>query len=130
MAKTEILLKGYAAEMLVAGNLILGGIPSFLCPPNWEKYDIIAEPPGRKQQRISVKCRGSSYIDFRPDEFDWLAIMLIKDKSNRFFIIPSAVAKEQSAKKTSKKGPGLHTINHKTVPEKFCKYENNFCLNP
>jgi len=115
---------GDAAEMLVAAHLTLKGIPSFLAPVNHPGYDIIAAPNGRALQKISVKCRGNSNISFRPEKFDWLAIVLINEEPYQIFIIPSSVAREKS----KKNGEDLRTISRKKVPITFEDYENNFTL--
>jgi hypothetical protein len=120
--------RGDAAEMLVAANLTLNGIPSLLAPENWPGYDVIAEH-GKRLQKISVKCRGPSGIDFRPKDFDWLAIVLIDESPREFFIIPASVAAEKSKPKNSKrKDNGLRTLSVRFVRKNFQKYLNNFKL--
>jgi hypothetical protein len=44
--------------MLVAAELTLAGIPAMKMPDNWPDYDVIAQPPGKKSLRISVKSCG------------------------------------------------------------------------
>jgi len=116
--------RGDAAEMLVAANLTLNGIPSFMAPVNWPEYDVIAAPKGKHLQKIQVKCRGNSKVDFRPEKFDWLAIVLINEKPYQFFIIPSKIA----ARNAKRKENGLHTINFRTVPANIEKFHDNFEL--
>jgi hypothetical protein len=115
---------GDAAEMLVAAHLTLHGIPSFTGPANWPGYDVIAAPKGKPLQKVSVKCRGSSSINFRPEDFDWLAIVLINKDPYQFFVIP----KKKAAKLAKRKKDCLHTIYVKSVPETFKTYKNNFQL--
>ncbi len=115
---------GDAAEMLVVGHLTLHGIPSFLGPANWPKYDVIAQPPDKPLQKISVKCRGTGPINFRPEGFDWLAIVLINKAPYQFFIIP----KNMAAKRANVVDNGLYTIYVNSVPKKFETYKDNFRL--
>jgi len=115
---------GDAAEMLVAANLTLNGIPSFISPVNWPGYDVVAEPSPKRLIKISVKCRRISKIDFRPEKFDWLAIVLIDQKQYQCFIVPSKIATKNAKKKEN----GLHTINFTEVRAKFEKYQDSFAL--
>ena len=115
---------GDAAEMLVVGHLTLNGIPSFLGPANWPKYDVIAQPPGKPLQKISVKCRGTGPINFRPEDFDWLAIVLINKAPYQFFIIP----KRMAAKHANGENSGLYTIYVNSVAKNFGAYRDNFRL--
>src|SRR6266540_4264624 len=48
---------GDAGEMLVAAELTLHGIPSFIVPSNWPRYDVVAQHPALGLQRISIKTR-------------------------------------------------------------------------
>src|SRR6267154_1358058 len=73
---------GDAGEMLVAAELTLQGIPSFIVPSNWPSYDIVAQPPGGELQRISVKTRtfakSGNFVGYNDDDqFDWLAIVIL-----------------------------------------------------
>jgi hypothetical protein len=99
---------GDACEMLVTGELTLAGIPALRVPDSWPGYDVIAHPPDRARQRISVKSRtleepAPRYIAFDPSTCDWLAVVLVFPPSNggqvsrRFFIIPKDVANEHSS---------------------------------
>src|ERR1700680_2086388 len=115
---------GDAAEMMVAANLTLCGVPSFTGPVNWPGYDVIAAPRNKPSQRVSVKCRGTSNINFRPADFDWLAIVVINERPYRFFILPRDVA----VKHSTETGEGLRTLYLKSVPAKFAAYEDNFEL--
>ena len=45
---------GDAGEMLVAAELTLHGIPTFIVPSNWPGYDVVAQPKGKPLQRIPV----------------------------------------------------------------------------
>ena len=48
---------GDACEMLVNAELTLAGNPALKMPDGWPGYDLIAQPPGKEPQRISVKSR-------------------------------------------------------------------------
>ena len=66
---------GDAAEMLVAAELTLSGVPALKVPDNWPGYDVIAQPRNKEPQRISVKCRkfnSPSNVVFKPKTFDWM----------------------------------------------------------
>jgi hypothetical protein len=90
---------GDACEMLVAAELTLAGVPSIKGPDNWPGYDVIAQPPSKAPQRVSVKSRtfkpGAAYVTYlETDSFEWLAIVLLPgcgESRRRFFIIPRAV---------------------------------------
>lgn len=104
---------GDACEMLVAGELTLAGNPALKGPDYWPGYDLIAQPPGKEPQRISLKSRtfkhgAAYYVDYlETDNFDWLAIVLLPGSSQtqrRYFLIPRALAdaKARRDKPTSK----------------------------
>jgi hypothetical protein len=121
---------GDAAEMLVAGELTLHGRPAFIVPANWPGYDVVAQPPNAAPQRVSVKSRDrTTYFDFDPDTFDWLAIVILTQAQRRFFIVPRDVAVAHSYLRdfpSRKGGPrGLHV---RTVLKELSVYENNFEL--
>src|SRR5712672_1398587 len=91
---------GDAGEMLVAAELTLHCIPSFIVPSNWPAYDIVAQRPGGELQRISVKTRtfakSGNFVGYNDDDhFDWLAIVILPAEGvegRRIFIIPKTVA--------------------------------------
>jgi len=116
---------GTAGEQLVAAYLTLHGVPSFTVPVDWPGYDVVAAPKGKCLQRISVKCRGTSNIQFHPSVLDWLAIVLINQAPYRIFVIPRGIAVQRS-KKYNKKG--FRTLPVKKVPQIFKEYENKFEL--
>jgi hypothetical protein len=84
-----------ACEMLVTAELTLAGVPAHKMPDNWPSYVIIAQPPDRGPQRISVKSRtftnGNTHVYYsETEQFDWLAIVLLPGDSEtqrRLFII-------------------------------------------
>ncbi|TPJ53527.1 hypothetical protein FJ462_33180, partial [Mesorhizobium sp. B2-6-7] len=59
---------GDAAEMIVAAELTLAGVPALKVPDNWPSYDVIAQPVDDAPQRISVKARtfkaGAAYVQY------------------------------------------------------------------
>lgn len=93
---------GDAAEMLVAAELTLAGVPALKVPDNWPGYDVVAQRPGgEKPLRISVKSRTvngrNPYIRDCEDAtaFDWLAIVLLGcdgERHRRIFMVPQAAA--------------------------------------
>jgi hypothetical protein len=118
---------GAAAEQLVAANLTLvGDIPSFTVPVDWPGYDVVATPKGKPLQRVSVKCRGTSSIQFLPSVLDWLAIVLIDTTPFKYFVIPCKVAVSRSRRYGTVKG--YRTVPVKNVASIFREYENNWTL--
>ena len=57
MVLSAVGLGGAAAEMVVAADLTLAGAPALNVRDLWPGYDVIAPPPERSLQRISVKAR-------------------------------------------------------------------------
>ncbi|HWX16486.1 MAG TPA: hypothetical protein VNY07_07860 [Chthoniobacterales bacterium] len=139
---------GDAGEMLVAAELTLQGIPSFIVPSNWPSYDIVAQPPGRELQKVSVKTRtfakSGNFVGYNDDdEFDWLAIVILPSgelTQRRIFVIPHDVAKQRSYIAEQREGRGFFV--HKLIgwppsaipdpaPSGGCglaDYEDNFSL--
>jgi hypothetical protein len=121
---------GDAAEMLIAAELTLHGRPAFIVPANWPGYDVVAQPPNLSPQRVSVKSRDrTTFFDFDPDTFDWLAVVIIRQTQRRFFLIPKDVAVAHSYPRDfpSRKG-GPRGIHVRTVLQELVAYENNFEL--
>jgi len=130
--------KGDAGEFLVAAELTLAGIPALKVPDNWPGYDVIAHPPGRDLQKISVKTRtfkrsSSDFVSYHvKDNFDWLAIVLLPGQSEarrRIFVVPRIVA-DASARRdreSSKAANDRYWPIH-VIAELFRMYENNFLL--
>ena len=132
---------GDAGEMLVAAELTLAGIPALTVPDNWPHYDIIAQPPPDWSgcstplpQRISVKTRTFSDDDRTisynsTDEFDWLAIVILKQesKSRSIFIVPSEIAEERCYKTSGSHRNRRFVI--RKLSELLGSYEGNFSLN-
>lgn len=137
---------GDACEMLVAAELTLAGIPALKVPDNWPGYDVIAQPPGRELQRVSVKSRtfkrGASFLEYNSrDEFEWLAMVLLPSESEqrnllpaigrKVFIIPRALADE----KARQNGPDTKSARQRywrldEIPTLFAAFESNFGLHP
>lgn len=126
---------GDACEMLVAGELTLAGIPALRVPDNWPGYDVIAHPPERSPQRISVKSRTkgrSKFIDFEPRDFDWLAVVVLDGAARRFFVLPCEVAIKLSRPRSPKQqqqtaGSRCLHLTSMTFQE-LGRFENNFKL--
>lgn len=123
---------GDACEMLVAGHLTLAGIPAMKVPDNWPGYDVIAQPAEKTPQRISVKSHtwkeeGSRITYNCSDQFDWLAIVLVrKGLFPQFFLISRNVADVIAYGNNGSK----RIVPTDKAAEKFGRYENNFTLNP
>ena len=106
---------GDAGEMLVAAELTLHGIPSFIVPSNWPGYDVVAQPANKDLQRISVKtrtyARTGHFVGFNDeDRFDWLAIVILPAlgcDDRRVFIVPCDVALSRSYPAEYRKGRGF-----------------------
>ncbi|WP_287241199.1 hypothetical protein [Mesorhizobium sp.] len=128
---------GDAAEMIVAAELTLAGIPALKVPDNWPSYDVIAQPIGGVPQRISVKARtfkkGAAYVQFLDtDVFDWLAIVILANDGTNVrsvYLIPRSVAD----KTAQRNAPETKTANIRYIPidqieRKFGQYRDNFKL--
>jgi hypothetical protein len=136
MARITNKQKGDACEMLVAAELTLAGVPALKVPDNWPDYDVIAQPPGKDPQTVSVKSRtfkrGSAFVIYEAtDEFDWLAIVILPadtENQRKFFIIPRGIAD----KKMRQDGPTAKTNQRycrvDKVGEIFKRFERNFSL--
>jgi hypothetical protein len=123
---------GDACEMLVAAELTLAGVPALRVPDNWPGYDVIAHPPDRMPQRVSVKSRttGKGHIvAFDPATCDWLAIVLLEGGQRSIFVVPRDVADANAfarskARKSASRGIALTKFGRKPLSN----YENNFKL--
>lgn len=137
---------GDAAEMLVAAELTLAGIPALKVPDNWPGYDVVAQPPAdwpgyaasidnsdHAPQRVSVKSRTPgkhhSRVGFDPATCDWLAIVLLEDVGRRIFVLPSALAESYSSKPPrARKRTPCHLYFAKPRMPPLLHYKNNFAL--
>jgi hypothetical protein len=139
---------GDAGEMLVAAELTLRGIPAFIVPSNWPGYDVVAQPPDRGLQRISVKARtfarSGNFVGYgNDDKFDWLAIVILPGEgceTRRIFIVPCESAQRRSYKAEHRNGCGffVHKLTAwplSPLPETapagglgLADYEDNFGL--
>ena len=128
---------GDACEMLVAAELTLAGVPALKVPDNWPDYDLIAQPPGKDPQRISVKSRtfkrGAAFVEYSVTQaFDWLAIVILPagtENRRRLFVIPRAIA-DKEARRT-KFGTKIANVRYwriDKVEETFKRFEQNFSL--
>lgn len=128
---------GDACEMLIAAELTLAGVPSIKGPDNWPGYDVIAQPPNRYPQRISVKSRtfknGAAYVGYyHSDVFDWLAIVLLPggtESQRRTFLVPRLLAdtkarRDSAAAKTADE----RYFRIDQVHQIFGVFENNYNL--
>lgn len=114
---------GDHGEKLVANKLRQARVEVKKMPVNNPGFDLKAKLPNQKKsKRISVKFRGSTNINFQPEDFDWMAIVLIEKP--RIFIIPRSIAKKHSVLRRA----GYRSISIKKVPAALAKYENNFKL--
>ena len=128
---------GDACEMLVAAELTLAGIPALKVPDNWPGYDVIAQPPGKEPQRISVKSRtfkvGAAFVEYKEtDVFDWLAIVILPgniETQRRIFVIPRHIAdKEARQDKPTSKTAKIRYWRIDEILEVFQSFEGNFSL--
>src|SRR6185312_15313439 len=98
-------------------ELTLHGIPAIKAPDNWPGYDVLAQPPGKPLQKISVKARtfakSGNFVAFNnDDDFDWLAIVILPNESaglidRHYFIVPRLVAWRRSYCASHRKGRGF-----------------------
>jgi hypothetical protein len=128
---------GDACEMLVAAELTLAGIPAIKAPDLWPGYDVIAQPPNKEIQRISVKSRtfkrGPAFVAYSKNNiFDWLAIVLLNCEApipRRIFIIPRDFADKHARKnKPTAQNADERYWRIDEVPAKFARFESNFSL--
>jgi hypothetical protein len=139
---------GDAGEMLIAAELTLHGVPAFIVPSNWPRYDVVAQPPNKALQCISVKtrtfARTGHFVGYNNDDkFDWLAIVILPGEGcgkRRIFIVPHEVAQKRSYKADYRQGRGffVHKLIERPVrplpdpaPTGGCglaDYEDNFTL--
>ena len=127
---------GDACELLVAGELTLAGVPAMRAPDFWPGYDIVAQPPGRPLQRISVKSRtfkkGAAFVSYSSrDPFDWLAIVIISLDSNArsMFLIPREIADRKARTYKTEGTANLREYRIDEVEALFAEFRNNFTLN-
>lgn len=126
---------GDAAEMLVAAELTLAGVPALKVPDLWPGYDVIAQPVGLPPQRISVKARvlrRGNFVSYNVhDQFDWLAaVIIIEDTRERnIYIIPRDIVDAEARRDR----PGSK-LEHQRYFEPahmerwFAQYKSNFRL--
>jgi hypothetical protein len=118
---------GDACEMLVAARLTLAGNPATVMPDGWPHYDLIAQPPDRSPQRISVKTRyqGSTHtFHFSPEGCDWIAfVFLPATGTERIWILPVDDARNISASDGVRRRLPLARL-----AEQLNNWESNFCL--
>ena len=128
---------GDACEMLVAAELTLAGNPALKVPDYWPGCDVIAQPPGKEPQLISVKSRtfkrGAAFVGYQQsDVFHWLAIVLLPDdlqNERRIFLLPRSIADAQSRSNSpTAKNASERYWRIDEVPNRFSDYESNFGL--
>lgn len=123
---------GDACEMLIAAELTLAGVPALKVADNWPGYDVVAHPPGKPLQRISVKSRTpitpSNYIAFDPATSDWLAIVLLTGSDRELFIVPQDQASAHSFPRTYPGARNPCGLRVRKIREVFGVYRNNFKL--
>ncbi len=122
---------GDACEMLVAAELTLAGVPALRVPDLWPDYDVIAQPPDRGLQRVSVKSRTPgrrhSALGFDPDTCDWLAVVLFEKGNRRIFVLPKDVAEAHSTWPPKAKKRRSCALRFSRLRE-LSRYEDNFKL--
>ncbi|MBZ9998521.1 MULTISPECIES: hypothetical protein [unclassified Mesorhizobium] len=129
---------GDAAEMIVAAELTLAGVPALKVPDNWPSYDVIAQPVDDAPQRISVKARtfkaGAAYVQYlATDVFDWLAIVILANDGTNMrwiYLVPRSVVDNEA----QRNAPETKTANIRYIPinqveRRFGQYRDNFKLN-
>ena len=98
---------------------------------------MIAQPPGKNPQRVSVKSRtfksGAAYVSYlETDSFEWLAIVLLPgeaESKRRIFIIPRVLADDKARKdKPTAKSAKDRYWRIDEVSKLFHDYEDNFSL--
>src|SRR5437763_2325542 len=112
---------GDAGEMLVAAELTLHGVLSFIVPGNCPGYDVVAQLGSGDLQRISVKtrtfARSGSFVGFTSDDqFDWLAIVILPASGferRRIFVAPRQVVFQRSYSAEQRDGRGFFV--HKLI---------------
>ena len=126
---------GDAAEMLVAAELTLAGVPALKVPDMWPGYDVIAQPINRPLQRISVKSsvlRTSNFVSYYTfDSFDWLAAVIMPDGpgQRQIYIIPRDVADAQARRdREGSKTAEQRYFEPIHISKWFGHYLNNFRL--
>ena len=128
---------GDACEMLIAAELTLAGIPALKVPDNWPHYDVIAQPLGLPPQRISVKSRtfklGSAYVEYSdPDQFDWLAIVVLgtgQGDGRAIYVVPRAEADKVARQdKPTSKTASARYYRIAEVDRLFARFRDNFSL--
>jgi hypothetical protein len=128
---------GDACEMLVAGELTLAGNPAVKAPDYWPGCDVIAHPPGKQVQRVSVKSRtfkrGAAFVGYQErDVFDWLAIVLLPgdvQKERRIFLVPRQIADRRARRNSpTAKNASERYWSIDEVPKELSEFESNFAL--
>jgi hypothetical protein len=133
-----------AAELLVAAEISVGGIPAVLAPRNWPGFDVIALPDAREPQHIQVKScvftrRAGQFIGWgADDEFDWLAVVVFPGEDcgqRHIYILPRDTADQALISYHAKRRDGKGTKGRtgrgiwiRTMIETLRPYENNFDL--
>lgn len=116
---------GDPGEMLVAAELTLHGVPSFIVPGNWPGYDVVAQPRAGELERISVKtrtfARSGNFAGFsNSDHFDWLAVVILLAvgcEQRRIFIAPRQVVLQRSYEAPKREGRGFFVHKLMTLPQ-------------
>lgn len=128
---------GDAAEMIVAAEQTLAGMPALKVPDNWPSYDVIAQPAGTGPQRISVKARtfkkGAAYVQYLDsNDFDWLAIVILADDGTNkrtIYIVPRAEVDRQAQRNApTTKTADVRCLTISQLERRFGSYRDNFQL--
>jgi hypothetical protein len=121
---------GDACEHRIISELLFAGIPTIKVPDGWRNYDLVSETP-LGLSRISVKglrygnTQQAAYWLFRPDGFDWLAVLRISEVKGDIaaYLVPREKALAISS---GPDGAGNYRLrcNH----EDLQRYRENFRL--
>jgi hypothetical protein len=113
--------RGDAAEYLIAGMMILAGMPTAVMPNNWPGFDLMAVPPyGGNSQKISVKGRRDPIYVAEPGDWDWLGFVWIPIGGlPRYWLIP----KKKAMPEPRVYGDWRLTLDR--LNQKFHRFENN-----
>lgn len=131
-------LEQEGAEHLVIGNLLRFKVQSFLCPKNFENYDLIAvNPSNKKMKKIQVKSRLTKTASSFPlDKVGSDFIVFVKlncasrikgellykyDTEPEFYIFPTKLCEEYREK------GGWHKVKVRDIPD-YQSYKNKWKL--
>lgn len=137
-------IRAAAAELLVAAEISIGGIPAILAPRNWPGFDVIALPSGQSPKHIQVKSclftkQAGGFIGWHADdEFEWLAVVVFPAEDcprRHIYILPRSAADKEPISYHAKRRDGQRIsgrtgrgIRIRSILEVLAPYEDNFAL--